>query len=111
MPAGIHVRKNDNVKVLTGKDKGKTGRILKVFPADGQVIVENINFIKKHVRANPSKNIKGGIMEKEAPVRVANLQVICPECNKPTRVGVKRLEDGKKIRICRKCTGGLDREK
>ncbi|MFC2174125.1 50S ribosomal protein L24 [Acidobacteriota bacterium] len=109
MAQRCHIKKNDTVKVNCGKDRGKTGRVLKVFPSEGRAIVENINFVKSHVKANPSKNIKGGIMEKEASIEMSNLQVVCPECSKPTRPGYQ-IYDEKKVRICRKCSGVLDRE-
>ncbi len=107
----IHIKKNDTVKVLSGEDRvnpGK-GKVLKVFPKEGTALVENVNFVKKHTRANPQKNIKGGILERESPVKISKLQVICPECSKPTRIGSKELEDGRKVRICKKCDGVVDR--
>ena len=97
------------VKVLSGKDRGKTGKVLKVLPAKRRVVVENINFIKRHTRANPSKNIQGGVLEKELPIVASNLIVICPECSKPTRVGHRHLEDGKSVRVCKKCDGVIDK--
>lgn len=109
MSGGRHVRRNDNVKVLSGKDKGKTGRVRRVLPDEGRAVVESVNFIKEHVKANPSKGIQGGVLEKEAPIHLAKLQVICPECNKPTRVGHKFLETGQKIRVCRACSGMIDK--
>ncbi len=105
-----HIRKNDMVKVLAGKDRGKTGKVLKVLPAKNRVVVENINFIKKHTRANPQRNIQGGVLEKELPIVASNLIVICPECSKPTRVGSRHLEDGKSVRVCKKCDGVIDKQ-
>jgi large subunit ribosomal protein L24 len=102
-----HVRKNDTVVVLAGKDKGRTGRVLRVLPAEGRVIVERVNFVKKHTKANPQRNIKGGILEREAPVDASNVMVVCPECKKPSRLGHKILDDGKKVRTCRRCGGIL----
>lgn len=104
-----HIRKNDMVKVLSGKDRGKTGKVLKVLPARNRVVVENINFIKRHTRANPSKNVQGGVLEKELPIVASNLIVICPECSAPTRVGHRHLEDGKSVRVCKKCDGVIDK--
>jgi large subunit ribosomal protein L24 len=104
-----HVRKNDTVVVLAGKDKGRTGRVLRVLPAEGRAIVERINFVKKHTKANPQRNIKGGILEREAPVDASNLMVVCSECGKPARLGHRFLEDGKKVRTCRRCGGILDK--
>jgi large subunit ribosomal protein L24 len=80
-----------------------------VFPQKSQAIVENINFVRRHTRANPQRNIKGGIVEREALVQLSNLQVICGECNRPTRVGYNLLSDDKKVRICRKCGGTIDK--
>ena len=103
------VRKNDTVLVLAGKSKGRTGRVLRVFPGEGRAIVEGVNFVRKHTKANPQKNIKGGILERESPVDLSNLMPVCGECGKPTRVGHKILEDGKKVRTCRRCGGFLDK--
>ena len=105
----LHVKKEDQVFVLTGKDRGKTGRILRVFPGDQHVIVENVNFVKRHTRPNPQKNIKGGVVEKESPLHVSNVQVICRSCNQRTRVTYERLQDGRKVRICKKCRGSIDK--
>ena len=105
----VHVRKNDTVVVLAGKDKGRTGRVLRVLPAEGRVIVERVNFIKKHTKANPQRNIKGGILEREASVHASNVMVVCSECGKPARLGHKFLDDGKKVRTCRRCSGILDK--
>ena len=105
----MHVKKNDTVLVLSGKDRGSKGRVLSVDTQDGKAIVEGIAEIKRHTRPNPQKNIKGGIVTRESPVHISNLMVICNECGKPTRVARKFLEDGSKVRICRKCDGILDR--
>ena len=103
------VRKNDNVVVMTGKDRGKKGRVLKVLPEKNRVVVEGVNFIKRHTKANPQRNVKGGVMEREAPLHASNVQLVCPECGKPTRLGRKILGDGRKVRICRKCEGVVDK--
>jgi large subunit ribosomal protein L24 len=103
------VRKNDNVLVTTGKDRGKKGRVLKVLPAKNRVVVEGVNIIKRHTKPNPQRQIKGGVVEREAPVHASNVQLVCPECNKPTRLGRKILGDGRKVRICRKCEGVVDK--
>ena len=105
----FHVKRNDNVVVLAGKSKGRTGRVLRVLPSEGKAIVEGVNFVRKHTKANPQKNIKGGILERESPIDASNLMVVCGECGKPTRVGHKALEDGRKVRSCRRCNGILDR--
>ena len=103
------VKRNDTVLVLAGKSKGRTGRVLRVFPSEGRAIVEGVNFVRKHTKANPQKNIKGGILERESPVDLSNLMPVCGECGKPTRVGHKFLDDGKKVRVCRRCGGLLDK--
>jgi len=103
------VRRNDNVVVLTGKDRGKRGRVLKVLPAKNRVVVEGVNFIKRHTKPNPGQNVTGGIVEREAPLHASNVQIVCPECGSPARVGRRVLEDGRKVRICRKCEGVVDR--
>lgn len=105
----LHVKKNDQVIVLAGRDRGRTGRVLRVFPRRNRAIVENINTIRRHTRPNPQRNIQGGIVEREAPIHLSNLQVICPECNRPARVGFQILADGRKVRICKKCGGTVDR--
>ena len=103
------IRRNDNVVVTTGKDRGKRGRVLKVLPADNRLVVEGVNFISRHTRPNPSKNIKGGVVKREAALHASNVQVVCPECGAPTRVGHRILGDGRKVRICRKCQGVVDK--
>ena len=103
------IRKNDNVLVITGKDRGKRGRVLKVLPAKNRVVVEGVNIIKRHTKPNPGRQIKGGVVEREAPLHASNVQVVCPECGKATRIGRKILGDGRKVRICRKCEGVVDK--
>ena len=103
------IRKNDNVIVMSGRDKGKRGRVLRVVASKGRVIVEGVNFVKKHTRANPQKNIKGGIVEREASLNASNVQLVCPECGKPTRIGRRRLDDGRRVRYCVKCEGVVDK--
>ena len=103
------VRKNDNVVVMAGKDRGKRGRVLKVFPDRNRVVVEGVNFIKRHTRPNPRANVKGGIVEREASLHASNVQIVCPECGDPTRIGRQLLGDGRKVRICRKCAGAVDK--
>jgi large subunit ribosomal protein L24 len=103
------IRKNDNVLVTTGKDRGKRGRVLRVLPEKNRLVVEGVNFVKRHTKPNPSQNVKGGIMEREAPLHASNVQLVCPECGAPTRVGRRLLDDGRKVRICRKCEGVVDK--
>jgi len=103
------IRKNDNVIVTAGRDRGKRGRVLRVLPAKNRLIVEGVNFVKRHTRPNPQRNVKGGIVEREAALAIANVQLVCPECGAMTRVGHRTLNDGRKIRICRKCEGVVDK--
>ncbi|MBN1471678.1 MAG: 50S ribosomal protein L24 [Syntrophaceae bacterium] len=95
------IKKGDMVKVLTGKDKGKTGKVLTVIPEKNRIVVEKVNIIKKHTR--PDQKSKGGIVEKEGSIHVSNAGLFCNKCNKSVRIQNKTLEDGKKVRICSKC--------
>ena len=97
-----HVRKGDTVRVLSGKDRGKQAKVLRVIPSKGTAIVERVNLLKKHTKANPQKNVQGGILEREAPIRLSKLQVVCPSCNEPTRTGSHRTAEGAK-RFCKNC--------
>ena len=103
------LRKNDSVVVTTGKDRGKRGRVLRVVADKNRVVVEGVNMIKRHTKANPQRQIKGGLIEREAPVHASNVQLVCPECGKPTRLGKKILGDGRKVRVCRKCEEVVDK--
>jgi large subunit ribosomal protein L24 len=103
------IRRNDSVQMIAGKDRGKKGRVLRVLAEKNRLVVEGINFVKRHTRPNPGKGVKGGILEKEAPLHASNVQLVCPECSAPTRIGHKVLEDGRKVRICRKCEGVVDK--
>jgi large subunit ribosomal protein L24 len=103
------IRKNDNVQVTTGKDRGKKGRVIRVLPEKNRLIVEGVNLIKRHTRPNPAKNIKGGVVQREASLHASNVQLVCPECGAPTRIGKKVLDDGRKVRVCRKCEGVVDK--
>lgn len=98
----IYLKKNDVVSVLSGKDKGKTGKIMKVLRDDGKVIVEKINIVKKHLRPNQT-NPQGGIIEKEMPLPVSKVLLYCKKCDRGVRIGRKILEDGSKVRFCKKC--------
>ena len=102
-PNAISIRHGDLVKVMAGRSKGKTGKVLSVNAAKNTVTVEHANIIKRHTRPNPSKNIKGGILEKEGPLHVSNVMLVCPGCGKHTRVGHTELPDGTKVRTCRRC--------
>ena len=101
MRKGSNLRRKDQVEVTTGKDKGRVGKILKV-KSTGRVVVEKVNMIKRHTKPNMANQL-GGIIEKEAPIHVSNLMLICPKCSKTVRIGKKTLEDGSKVRICKKC--------
>jgi len=103
------IRRNDSVQVIAGKDRGKKGRVLRVIADKNRLVVEGINFVKRHTRPNPQRGVKGGILEKEAPLHASNVQLVCPECSAPTRIGHRVLEDGRKVRICRKCEGVVDK--
>jgi large subunit ribosomal protein L24 len=103
------IRRNDNVLVVTGKDRGKRGRVLKVLPSTNRLVVEGVNFIKRHTKPNPQRQVKGGVVEREAALHASNVQIVCPECGKPTRLGRRILGDGRKVRICRKCEGVVDK--
>lgn len=103
----MKIRKNDTVLVITGKDKGKKGKVRFAYPKDNRAIVEGINFIKKHSKARGQVR-QAGIIELEAPISVANLMLLCNKCNKPARVGYRFLEDGRKVRFCRVCKEVID---
>ena len=96
------IKKNDTVMVLAGKDKGKSGKVLTVFPKKGRALVQGINFVKKHTRRT-REDQQGGIIQKESSIDVSNLMVICQKCSKPARIGFTTLSDGTKTRICKKC--------
>jgi len=97
-----HVKMNDMVKVLAGKDKGKTGKVLRVYPKKDRAIVQGVNFIKKHARRS-RQDEQGGIIQREASLNVSNLAIICRGCNRATRVGKDILKDGSRVRFCKKC--------
>jgi large subunit ribosomal protein L24 len=104
----LHVKRGDLVKVIAGKERGKTGKVLKAFPAQQRVIVEHLNMIKKHTRRQ-SQGQGGGIIEREGTIHVSNVMSVCPNCKQPTRIGKKFLEDGTKVKICKKCGEIVDR--
>ena len=101
--AKLNLKKNDQVLVLAGRNRGAKGRVLRVLSDKGKALVEHVNMIKRHTRPNPNKGIQGGILEREGPIDVSNLMVICPECNEPSRIGRRRLEDGGGVRVCKNC--------
>ena len=103
----MHIKKDDIVQVISGNDRGKQGRVLKVFPENSRIIVEGVNFIKRHTRPN-QKLPQGGIIEREAPIHASNAMVVCPKCNQLTTTGMKQVEDEAKnktsrVRYCKKC--------
>ncbi len=107
--SSFHIRKNDLVEVIAGKEKGKTGKVLQVFPKKDRVLVEKVNFIKRHSRPS-AKTRQGGIIQKEAPIHIANVLLVCPKCNKGERMGSKRQDDGKKTLVCKSCGELIERK-
>jgi large subunit ribosomal protein L24 len=103
----VDIRRNDTVKVITGRDKGKQGRVLRVFPADAKVLVEHVSMVKKHVRPNPQRNVQGGIAEQESRISISNVQLVCPTCG-PVRIG-HEVRGDRKVRVCKKCGTTLDK--
>ena len=97
----LNIKKKDKVVVLAGKDKGKQGEVLKVFEETNKVIVSKVNFVKRHTK--PTQRDPGGIKEKEAPIAISNVMLVCPKCGKPNKPKFDKLSDGKKVRVCRKC--------
>jgi large subunit ribosomal protein L24 len=104
----INIKKNDTVKVIAGKEKGKTGRVIRVMPKDERVLVEKLNIVKRHTRPTAA-NRQGGIIEKEAPMHVSNVMVVCPKCDKAARVSHSYEEGEKKVRVCKKCGVSIDK--
>lgn len=103
----LNVKKGDTVKVIAGKDKGKQGKILRSIPSTERVVVEKVNIVKKAMRPTQA-NPQGGISSIEAPLHVSNVMLVCPSCNEPTRVGHRFKDDGKKVRVCKKCGKDID---
>ena len=103
----VDIRRNDTVKVITGRDKGKEGRVLRVFPNDAKILVEHVMLVKKHVRPNPQRNVKGGIAEQESRIAISNVQLVCPTCG-PVRIG-HEVRGDRKVRVCKKCGTTLDK--
>ncbi|MGC8753883.1 MAG: 50S ribosomal protein L24 [Thermosulfidibacteraceae bacterium] len=101
------IKRDDFVLVIAGKDRGRRGKVIRVIPKESRVVVEGVNIVKKHQRPAPTK--PGGIVEMPAPIHVSNVMLVCPRCNRPTRVGFGFLEDGKKVRVCKKCGENIDK--
>jgi large subunit ribosomal protein L24 len=113
-PARVELKKEDTVKVIAGRDKGKTGRVLRVDHERGRVLVEHVSMVKRHTRPNPGRQIKGGIAERESPLAVSNVMIVCPGCNKAVRIAhhVDHIAGGRtrRSRVCRKCGSTLDKK-
>jgi large subunit ribosomal protein L24 len=107
MNVKTRIRRDDEVVVSAGRDKGVRGKVIRVLPDEGKVLVSKVNMVKRHTR--PTQNSAGGIIEKEAPLALSNIQFYCPSCKTGVRLGTKALEDGRKVRTCRKCGEVLDR--
>ena len=104
----LNIRKNDKVMVIAGREKGKIGTVLKVIPRKDRAVIEKLNMVKRHTRAG-GKSAQGGIIERESPIHVSNLMLVCGKCAEPARVGKKVLEDGSKVRFCKKCGEFMDK--
>ncbi len=110
----LSIKKEDTVKVISGRDKGKTGRVLEVFPDKHRILVEHVMMSKKHTRPNPAKQIKGGIAERETSIDISNVMLVCPTCNAPRRIGFRQERDpqGRRLRsarVCKKCGNVLEK--
>lgn len=106
---GLRIRKNDTVIVISGKDKGKRGRVIEVLPKVLRVRVEGVNRIKRHTKPNPQKNVKGGIVERENPVHISTVSLIDPKSDRPTRVGIKAMPDGSRLRVAKRSGQLIDK--
>jgi len=104
----FHIKKNDLIMVVQGRERGKSGRVLRVLPEKEKVIVEKINFVKRHTRPHGQQR-RGGILEKEAPLHISNVRLLCEKCNKPVRIRHRVVEGGKKARVCHKCGESFDK--
>ena len=110
----LKIKKDDNVQVIAGKDAGKTGKVLRVLPEENRVLVEKLNMIKRHTKPRPAPRasgqqvIPGGVIEREAPLPISNVQLVCPACGKPSRVGYRENKSGNKVRFCRACDKDVD---
>ena len=116
MAAKPKIKKDDNVEIIAGKDSGKRGKVLRVLPDSNRVLVEKLNMIKRHTKPRPAPRrsgsqqvIPGGVIEREAPLHISNVQLVCPACGKPSRVGYRWNDDGSKVRVCRRCEKDIDR--
>jgi len=112
----IKIRKGDAVVVITGKDAGKRGTVDRVLPEERRVIVQKVNMVKRHTKPRPAPRrsgsqqvIPGGVIEREAPLSISNVQLVCPSCGKPSRIGYRTTDDGTKVRVCRSCGKDIDK--
>src|SRR5437868_7563697 len=112
----LKIKTGDSVEVLSGKDAGKRGTVTRVLPAQRRVVVEKVNMIKRHTKPRPAPRrsgsqqvIPGGVIEREAPLNVSNVQLVCPSCGKPSRIGYRVKDDGTKVRVCRSCDKDIDK--
>ena len=103
------IKKGDKVKVVSGKERGRQGKVLKINGKDGTALVERLNMVKRHTRAGGSAGQQGGIIEKESPLPMSNLMLVCPKCSKPSKTGTRILEDNERVRYCKKCDEQIDR--
>jgi large subunit ribosomal protein L24 len=108
-PTSAGIKRGDQVRIMTGRDRGKTGRVLAVNPTARTLMVEHAGIIKRHTRPNPSQNVKGGILDKEGPLPISNVLLLCPACSKGARIGHKILPDGTKERVCKRCGNTLEK--
>ena len=106
---GLRIRKNDVVVVISGKDRGKRGRVIEVSPKVSRIRVEGVNKVKRHTKPNPQKNVKGGILERESPLHVSNVALVDPKSDKPTKVGIKILPNGSKVRVAKRSGMQIDK--
>ncbi len=104
----VDIRRNDNVRVITGRDKGKEGRVLRVIPREAKVLVEHVMMVKKNVRPNPQRNIKGGIAEQESPISISNVMLVCNSCKRPVRLGHEKRGE-RHVRVCKNCDNTLEK--
>jgi large subunit ribosomal protein L24 len=103
-----NIKKNDKVEVLSGKEKGRQGKIIKIFKEKDMALVERVNMVKRHTKPGGKAGQQGGIVEKEAPLKLSKLMLVCPKCSKTTRIGSRALDRGEKVRYCKKCSEQID---
>ena len=108
MNVEINIRRNDRVVVISGKDRGKTGRVIEVHPRKRRVLVEGVNVVKRHLKANSRRGVQGGILDRESPIDISNVMVLCPHCSVASRVSHQVLADGRRSRACKKCGATIE---